>query len=95
MRRAIAARSPQTLARARYGIPLRGRPAQAFASLAGFAAALFLVAGTYLVLHALMNPVEADASSLITGACAVALGAILLLHLWPPRRVGRRHREAH
>jgi uncharacterized membrane protein HdeD (DUF308 family) len=91
MRAAVSSRSTQPIARERRGFTLRGRPAQAFASLAVFAAGLFLGGGVYLIFHALLNPMEAEAVWVITGACGIALGAILLFHLWArPRRSASR-----
>lgn len=87
----ISERSAQVIARERYTSTLRGRPARAFGSLAWFAATVFLASGLYLIVSTWLNPVEAQAASLIVGACAVALGAILLVHLWPAPARRRRN----
>ena len=65
---------------------IRGGLGRTFGSLACFLALLFLCLGTYILQDAFANPVSAQAAGLITAACSIALGAVLLFYLVKPRR---------
>ena len=56
-----------------------------FGSLIGFAAALFLTCGIYILEDAFAHPLDAQAAGLIFAACVIALAALLLFYLLKPR----------
>jgi hypothetical protein len=56
-----------------------------FGSLIGFAAALFLTCGIYILEDAFAHPLDAQAAGLIFAACVIALAALLLFYLFKPR----------
>jgi hypothetical protein len=62
----------------------RAGPARTFGGLVAFTALLFLCCGTYLIGDALTHPVAAHDSSVLTGACTIALASILFFYLLKP-----------
>lgn len=65
---------------------VRGGLVRTFGGLVGFLAITFLCWGTYLLVDAFANPIEAQAAALICGAFIIALATILLYYLVKPTK---------
>jgi uncharacterized BrkB/YihY/UPF0761 family membrane protein len=83
----------ETLVRAaaHHGKPLviRAGLARTFGSLVSFAAMLFLLLGSYLLVDAFVHPLDAQAAGILTAAFSITLAAILLFYLFRPRHAQR------
>jgi hypothetical protein len=64
----------------------RGGLAHTFGSLAGFLVVSFLCWGIYILEDAFADPINAGAAAVISAACIIAVGAILLFYLIKPGR---------
>jgi uncharacterized BrkB/YihY/UPF0761 family membrane protein len=64
---------------------IRGGLARTFGSLIIFLAALFLLAGLYLLRDALEHPLDAQAAAVLAAAFSITLAAILFYYLLKPR----------
>ena len=86
--------SHRSTLKARRSLAARADPARTFGGLLAFAALLFLVCGLYLIGDAIIHPVVAHDVGVLTGACTIALGAILFFYLLKPnpsRRLSQRN----
>jgi hypothetical protein len=72
-------------ARPNSALIVRAGVARTFGSLGGFAAALFLGGGIYLLQEALSDPLRAQAVGLIAGAFIIALATMLIYFIFSPR----------
>src|SRR5260370_34833934 len=64
----------------------RGGLTHTFGSLAGFLVVSFLCWGIYILEDAFADPINAGAAAVISSACIIAVGAILLFYLVKPGR---------
>ena len=75
----------ETRGQVRHVLIVRSGVARAFGTLGGFAAAMFLGAGVYLLQDAFSDPLRAEAVGLVAGAFVIALATILIYFLFAPR----------
>lgn len=75
----------ETRGQVRHVLIVRSGVARAFGTLGGFAAAMFLGAGVYLLQDAFSDPLRAEAVGLVAGAFVIALATILIYFIFAPR----------
>jgi hypothetical protein len=75
----------ETRGQVRHVLIVRSGVARAFGTLGGFAAAIFLGAGVYLLQDAFSDPLRAEAVGLVAGAFVIALATILIYFIFAPR----------
>lgn len=81
---------------ARSNMPLveRGRTERTFFGLGAFAATVLLLGGAYLMVEALLNPLNASDVGVLTAGLALALASFLSVYLLSPvRRIQAAMRE--